>query len=182
MFSVIRLFSLVLALSLAGISSVNAYVIPRATVDYRRHDVNVHIVQETRSIPSVASSPRFIALRRGVRDFRFPNRLRTREAHHQPELDGIPDVVPMFPVEESGSGDAHAMHSPSAVPSHNRVAPRDLTLSYTDTIPTVLPRNAAGLVQLDVLNTYYQRMVVNSRNLRNCLPLARTLPLLMTHL
>lgn len=176
MSSVIRLSSLVLALALVGITSVTAYAIPRTTVDYRRHDVNVRIVQETRSIPSVASSPRFIALRRGVRDFRFPNRLRTRQTLDQPELDDVPDIVPIFPVEEGGSGRAHPVHSSSAGFSDNRVAPRDLTLPHADPIPTVLPRNAAGLVQLDLLNTYYQQMIVNSRNLRDYPQFALTVP------
>jgi hypothetical protein len=161
MSSVIRLFSLVLALALAGVS-VNAYAIPRASVDYRRHDVNVRIVEETASIPSVASSPRFIGRRRGVRDFRFPTPLRTRQALHRPELDDLPDFMPDIPMEGQGSVHTHAVPRSS----RNQIAPRDLALPYTDAIPTVLPRNAAGLVQLDLLNTYYQQMIVHSRNLR----------------
>ena len=162
MSSVIRLFSLTLALALASISA-NAYAIPRASVDYRWHDVNVRIVEET--IPPVASSPRFIARRRGVRDFRFPTPLRTRQALHRPELDDL-DVVPDIPMEGRGSVHPHAVPSSSTLSSHT---PRDLVLSYADAVPTVLPRNAAGLVQLDLFNTYYQQMHVHSRNLRKSL-------------
>ena len=163
MSSVIRLFSLVLALALAGIS-VNAYAIPRASVDYRRHDVNVRIVEETASIPSVASSPRFIARQRGVRDFRFATPLRARQTLGRPEFDDVPDVVPDIPMEGRGSAHAHPVPSSPALFPRRR-APRDLALSYTDS-PTVLPRNAAGLVQLDLFNTYYQQMHEHSRNLR----------------
>lgn len=165
MSSVIRLFSLALALALAGVS-VNAYAIPRTSVDYRRHDVNVRIFEETASIPSVASSPRLIARRRGVRDFRFPIPLRTRQTIHRPELSDLSDVVPNIPMEGRGSVHPHAVSSPSTLFSRSRAAPRDLALSYTDTIPSVLPRNAAGLIQFDLFNTYYQQMRVHSRNLR----------------
>lgn len=179
---VIRLFSLALALAPICISPVNAYVIPRATVDYRRHDVNVRIVEETRSIPSIASSPRFAARQRGVRDFRFPNRLRTRETLHQPDLDDLPDIIPTFPMEEAGSDDARAVHSSSAVSPRDQTTPRDLALPPTDATSPVIPRNAAGLVQLDLLNTYYQQMVVNSGNLRRGLPLHAHRRLLMISL
>lgn len=167
MSSAIRLFSLLLALALAGVS-VNAYAIPRASVDYRWHDVNVRIVEETASIPSVASSPRFIARRRGLRDFRLPTPLRTRQTLHRPELDELPDLVPDIPLPMEGRGSAHAHAVPSSktLSSRNQLVPRDLVLSYSDAIPTVLPRNAAGLAQLDLLNTYYQQMHVHSRNLR----------------
>ena len=172
--SVTRFFSLALALALTSIT-VNAYVIPRATVDYRRHDVNVRIVEETRSIPSVASYPRLVARRRGVRDFRVPNRLRTRQTLPQPELDGIPDVEPILPKEERSSGHAHAAPDSSTLSAPRRVAPRDVTLSYPTAVPTLFPRNAAGLVQLDLLNTYYREMRTQSRNLRMSPPPARTL-------
>lgn len=171
MFSVIRFFSLALAFAPICISPVNAYVVPRATVDYRRHDVNVRIVEETRSIPSIASPPSPAARQRGVRDFRFPNRLRTRETLHQPDLDDVPDVVPTFPMEEAGSGDSRAVHSSSAISPRDQTTPRDLPPPHTDATSPVIPRNAAGLVQLDLLNTYYQQMVVNSGNLRKGLPL-----------
>jgi len=175
-----RFFSLALALALVGISAVNAYAIPRAAVDYRRHDINIRIVEETRSIPSVASSPRFIARRRGVRDFRVPNRLRTRQTlpRPQPELGDTPDVVPVLSLDEHGSGNAHVIPSPSAVSAPNKAAPRDVTLPYTDSVPTLLPRNAAGLVQVNLLNTYYQEMRTQSRNLRMC-PLSTRTPLLV---
>ena len=167
MSSVIRSFFLALALALASISAVNAYAIPRAAVDYRRHDVNVRIIEETRSIPTVASSPRFIARRRGVRDFRVPNRLRTRQTLPQPGLGDTPDVVPILPLEERDPDHAHS--------SLDKAAPRDVTPPYADAIPTLLPRNGAGLVQLDLLNTYYQDMRTQSRNLRMCPLSARTL-------
>jgi hypothetical protein len=150
--SVTRLFSLALALALVGISAVDAYVIPRAAVDYRRHDVNVRIVEETRSFPSVASSPRSIARERGVRDFRVPNRLRTRQTFPRPEPGHISDVEPIFPTGSALKKDA----------------PRDVTLSYAAAVPTLFPRNAAGLAQLDLLNTYYRDMRTQSRNLRTC--------------
>jgi hypothetical protein len=171
---VIRFASLALALALVGFS-VNASVIPRVTVDYRRHDINVRIVEETRSIPSVASPPRFIARRRGVRDFRVPNRFQTRQTLRRPEFDDAPDVVPIFPEEERNSAYAHTVPVSPTVSATNKPAPRDLTLPYTDPVPTMLPRNAAGLVQLDLLNTYYQQMLVNSGNLRTCPSLARAL-------
>ncbi|KAF9652026.1 hypothetical protein BDM02DRAFT_3109796 [Thelephora ganbajun] len=164
MSSVIRFFSLALALVLVGISAANAYAIPRAVVDYRRHDVNVRIVEETRSIPSVASSPRFIARRREVRDFRVPNRLRTRQTLPRPELGDITDVTSTFPLEERGSGHAYAAPDSS---TSNKAAPRDVTLPYADAIPTLLPRNEAGLVQIDLLNTYFREMRAQSRNLRD---------------
>ena len=172
--SVIRLFSLALVLALAG-TSVNAYAIPRASVDYRRHDVNVRIVEETTSIPSLASPPRFNPLRRGVRDFRFPAPLRTRRTLRRPDLDDFPDVVPGIPREGRGSIHHHTVPSPSTLSSRNRVAPRDLAFSYTEDIPAVLPRNAAGLVQLDLFNTYFQQMHANSRNLRESPLSAHTL-------
>lgn len=174
---VIRFFSLALALALVGIPAVNAYAIPRAAVDYRRHDVNVHIIQETRSIPSVASSPRFIARRRVVRDFRVPNRLRTRQTLPQPRpgLGDIPDGVPAFPLEEHGSGHIDVTPSPSAVSAPGNAAPRDIALPYADGAPSLLPRNGVGLVQLDLLNTYYREMRTRSRNLRMCPLPARTL-------
>ena len=176
-----RFFSLVLALALVSIPA-NAYVIPRATVDYRRHDVNVRIVEETRSIPSVVSYPRLVARRRGVRDFRVPNRLRTRQALPQPGLGDIPDVEPILPKEERSSGHAHAVPNSSTASDPRRVAPRDITLSYPSAVPTLFPRNAAGLVQLDLLNTYYREMRTQSRNLRTSPPPARTLsPLMISH-
>jgi len=159
MSSVIRFFSLALAaLALLGISTVDAYAIPRASVDYRRHDVNVRIIEETRSIPSVASSPRYIALRREVRDFRVPRRLRTRQTLPRPPsgLADTPDVIPVLPMEEHGA----------ASTSDSKVALRDVALPYTDALPTLLPRDGAGLIQLDLLNTYYQDMRRHSRNLR----------------
>ena len=159
----IRFFPLALALALLGISTVDAYAIPRASVDYRRHDVNVRIIEETRSIPSVASSPRYLALRREVRDFRVPSRLRTRQTLTRPPLGlaGTPDVVPVRPLEEHG-----ATSSSSTVSTSDKVAPRDVTFPYTDAVPTLLPRDGAGLIQLDLLNTYYQDMRRHSRNLR----------------
>jgi len=166
MSSVIRFSSLALALALIGISTVNAYAIPRAAVDYRRHDVNVRIIEEIRSIPSVVSSPRFIARRRGVRDFRVPNRLRTRQTLPRPELGDIPDVVPILPMEERGSSHTHTIPDSASASAPNKVA-RDLTLPYAGAVPTLLPRNAAGLVQLDLLNTYYREMRTQSRNLRD---------------
>lgn len=155
MTSVIRLFSLVLALSLVDISAVNAYVIPRTAIDYRRHDVNVRIIEETRSIPSLASSPRYIARRR-VRDFRVPGRLRSRQAlpqppHLEPGLD-----EPVFPAASSSS----------TVSVPHKPAPRDLALPHPNAAPSLLPRNDAGLIQVDLLNTYYRDMRTRSRNLR----------------
>ena len=173
--SAIRFFSLALALALTGISAVNAYAIPRASVDYRRHDVNVRIVEETRSIPSVASYPRFIARRRGVRDFRVPGRLRTRQAVPPSELDGISDVVPILPIERRSPDHVHAIPISSVVSAPGKAAPRDITLPYPAAVPTLLPRNPAGLVQLDLLNTYYQEMRTGSRNLRMCSFPTRTL-------
>lgn len=166
MSSVIRFFSLVLAFALVGIPAVNAYAIPRATVDYRRHDVNVHIVEETRSIPSVASYPRFVARRRGVRDFRVPARLRARQTLPAPEFGDITDIEPILPLEERSHGHPHAIPSSSTVSAPRKAAPRDLPLSYPAAVPTLLPRNSAGLIQLDLLNTYYQQMRTQSRNLR----------------
>lgn len=166
--SVIQFFSLALALALVGISAVNAYAIPRAAIDYRWHDVNVRIIEETRSIPSVASSPRFIALRRGVRDFRVPSRLRSRQTLPRPPpgLADTPDVVPVLPLEERGTDHFRAASGPSTVSTPDKAAPRDVTLPYIDAVPTLLPRNEAGLIQLDLLNTYYQEMGRRSRNLR----------------
>ena len=175
MTSVTRFFSLVLALALVSIPAVNAYAIPRTTVDYRRHDVNVRIVEETRSIPSVASDPRFVSRRRGVRDFRVPNRLRARQTLPQPELGGIPDVEPILPKEKRSYNRAHAIPDSSTVSAPNKVAPRDVTLPYPAAVPTLFPRNEAGLIELDLLNTYYQEMRTQSRNLRTCPVLARTL-------
>lgn len=164
MSSVIRFFSLALAFTLVGISAVNAYAIPRAAVDYRRHDVNVRIVEETRSIPSVASSPRFIARRREVRDFRVPSRLRIRQT--PPEFTDVPDVIPALALEERGSGHFGATSSSSTVSAPNKAAPRDVTLPYANAVSTLLPRNEAGLIQFNLLNTYYQEMRTQSRNLR----------------
>ena len=166
MSSAIRFFSLALALALVGTSAVNAYAIPRAAVDYRRHDVNVRIVEETRSIPSVASYPGFIARRRGVRDFRVPNRLRTRQTLPRPELGDIPDVEPLLPQEEPSPSHVHAIPSSFPVSASGKAAPRDVTLPYPTVVPTLSPRNAAGLIQLDLLNTYYRGMRTQSRNLR----------------
>jgi len=168
--SVMRFFSLTLALALVGIPAVNAYAIPRTAVDYRRHDINVRIVEETRSIPSVASSPRSIARRRGVRDFRVPNSLRTRQTlpRPRPELGDTPDVVPILPPDEHGSTHAHVAQNSSTISASDNHAPRDVTLPYTNPVPTLLPRNAAGLVQVNLLNTYYQEMRTQSRNLRMC--------------
>jgi len=175
MSSVIRFFSLALALAVLGISAVDAYAIPRASVDYRRHDVNVRIIEETRSIPSVASSPRYLALRREVRDFRVPSRLRTRQTLPRPPsgLADTPDIVPVFPLEEHG-----VTSSSSTVSTSDKVAPRDVTLPYTDAVPTLLPRDGAGLIQLDLLNTYYQDMRRHSRNLRMWLHSAHILLLI----
>ena len=176
MSSVIRFFSLALALALFSNSTVNAYAIPRAAVDYRRHDVNVRIIEETRSIPSVASSPRFIALRRGVRDFRVPSPLGTRQTLPRPPpgLADAPDVAPVFPLEEHGADHLRAASSSSTVSTLDKASPRDVAPPYTDAVPTLLPRNGAGLIQLDLLNTYYQEMHRHSRNLRMCLHFART--------
>jgi len=163
---VTRFVSLVLALALVGIPTVNAYAIPRATVDYRRHDVNVRIVEETRSIPSVASYPRFVARRRGVRDFRVPNRLRSRQTLSQPQLGDISDAEPILPKEGRSSGHAHPAPDSSTISAPKKAVPRDVPFSYAAAIPTLFPRNAAGLVQLDLLNTYYREMRTQSRNLR----------------
>lgn len=175
--SATRFFSLALALAFVGISTVNAYAIPRAAVDYRRHDVNVHIVEETRSIPSVASSPGFITRRRGVRDFRVPGRLQSRQTLPQPlpGFSSIPDVTPVVPMEEHDSDNLHAASGSSTVSTPNKVAPRDVMLPYTDAVPALFPRNGAGLIQLDLLNTYYQGMRTRSRNLRMCSLPARAL-------
>lgn len=169
MSSVIRLFSLALALALVS-TSVQAYAIPRAAVDYRRHDVNVRIVEETRSIPSMAFSPSFIARRREIRDFRFPNGLQTRQTLRRPEFDETPDRPSVLPWEERGSSHAHAVPSSLTVPARDKAVRRDHTLPFTDVTPAILPRNAAGLVQLNLLNSNRQEMTVHSNNLRMCPP------------
>ena len=162
MTSVTRLFSLVLAL--VAISAVNAYAIPRAAVDYRQRDVNIRII-ETRSFPSVASSPRYIAPRR-VRDFRVPRRLKSRQAPSRPPPPpaDIPDVDPV--LEEPDSANLPAASSSSTVSVPRKASPRGVTLPHPDTAPTLLPRNEAGLIQVNLLNTYYRDMRTHSRNLR----------------
>lgn len=168
MTSVIRLFSLVLALALVRISAVNAYAIPRTAIDYRRHDVNVRIVEETRSIPSLASSPRYIARRR-VRDFRVPGRLRSRQALPPPAPADIPDVEPGL-----DEPDFPAASSSSTVSVPHKAAPRDVALPHPDAAPSLFPRNEAGLIQVDLLNTYYGDMRTRSRNLRTYSLFVRT--------